>query len=83
MQTDFQKYLEINSAYSDQAPYVLLIIGAIIVFVSSLACSCIVKVQSSMLVVVSPLNFILFLVLLISRLSWGILTFTTTSIKMT
>ncbi|KAM7351274.1 tetraspanin-6-like [Cochliomyia hominivorax] len=51
MQTDFQKYLQINAAYSDQAPYVLLIMGAIIVFVSSLACSCIVKVQSSMLVV--------------------------------
>ncbi|XP_037817407.1 tetraspanin-6-like [Lucilia sericata] len=51
MQTDFQNYLQINSAYSDQAPYVLLIIGAVIVFVSSLACSCIVKVQSSMLVV--------------------------------
>ncbi|TMW45317.1 hypothetical protein DOY81_009604, partial [Sarcophaga bullata] len=51
MQTDFLNYLQINTAYSDQAPYVLLIMGAIIVFVSSLACSCIVKVQSSMLVV--------------------------------
>ncbi|XP_075151550.1 tetraspanin-6-like [Haematobia irritans] len=50
MQTDYQKYIKINASYSEIAPMVLIVIGAIIVFASSLACSCIVKVHSSMLV---------------------------------
>ncbi|XP_061390515.1 tetraspanin-9-like [Musca vetustissima] len=50
LQTDYQGYLKINPSYSDIAPMVVIIIGAIIVFASSLACSCIVKIDSAMLV---------------------------------
>ncbi|XP_013109636.2 tetraspanin-6-like [Stomoxys calcitrans] len=50
MQTDYLKYLRINASYSDIAPLVMIVAGAIILFASSLACSCIVKIHSSMLI---------------------------------
>ncbi|XP_073824521.1 tetraspanin-6-like [Musca autumnalis] len=50
LQTDYQKYLDKNPSHSDIAPMIIIIAGAIILFASSLACSCIVKIDSAMLV---------------------------------
>ncbi|XP_017464792.1 PREDICTED: tetraspanin-6-like [Rhagoletis zephyria] len=51
MQTDFQNYIKISDGYSIYVPYILLAVGGILVFVASLACSCIVKVDPTMLVI--------------------------------
>uniref|UniRef100_A0A1B0AH89 Tetraspanin n=1 Tax=Glossina pallidipes TaxID=7398 RepID=A0A1B0AH89_GLOPL len=51
LQTDFENYLKISENYSDQVHGILIIMGAVIIFVTSLACSCIVKIQSSMLAI--------------------------------
>ncbi|XP_050319598.1 tetraspanin-6-like [Bactrocera neohumeralis] len=51
LQTDFQNYLKISGGYSIYVPYLLLIVGGILVFAASLACSCIVKVDPTMLVI--------------------------------
>lgn len=53
MQTDLQSYVKVSTEYSEVAPYILVIIGTIIIFVATLACTCIVKVKSSLLVIVS------------------------------
>ncbi|XP_054082872.1 tetraspanin-6 isoform X2 [Zeugodacus cucurbitae] len=51
LQTDFQNYLKISGGYSIYVPYLLLIVGGILVFAASLACSCTVKVDPAMLVI--------------------------------
>ncbi|XP_004521527.2 tetraspanin-6-like [Ceratitis capitata] len=51
LQTDFENYLKISGGYSIYVPYLLLVAGGVLVFAASLACSCIVKVDPTMLVV--------------------------------
>uniref|UniRef100_A0A1A9WBV4 Tetraspanin n=1 Tax=Glossina brevipalpis TaxID=37001 RepID=A0A1A9WBV4_9MUSC len=51
LQTDFENYLKISENYSEHAPGILIIMGGIIIFVTSLTCSCFVKIRSSELVV--------------------------------
>ncbi|XP_053959113.1 tetraspanin-6-like [Anastrepha ludens] len=51
LHTDFQNYLRISEGYSIYVPYILLVVGGVLVFVASLACSCIVKIDPTMLVI--------------------------------
>ncbi|XP_067621600.1 tetraspanin-6-like [Eurosta solidaginis] len=51
MQTDFKYYLKISDGYTIYVPYLLLVVGGILVFAASLACSCIVRVDPTMLIV--------------------------------
>lgn len=53
MQSDFKIYLEVNAAYSEQAPYVLILMGAVILLTSTVACTCIVRINPLLLVIVS------------------------------
>ncbi|KAI9578794.1 hypothetical protein GQX74_009368 [Glossina fuscipes] len=55
LQTDFENYLIISANYSEQVYGILIVMGATIIFVTSLACSCIVKIQS-MLVINGVIN---------------------------
>uniref|UniRef100_A0A1B0C2G3 Tetraspanin n=1 Tax=Glossina palpalis gambiensis TaxID=67801 RepID=A0A1B0C2G3_9MUSC len=50
LQTDFENYLIISANYSEQVYGILIVMGATIIFVTSLACSCIVKIQSMLVI---------------------------------
>lgn len=61
MRTELENYFKLSTEYSTIAPGVLITIGLIIIFVSTLACTCIVKVQQTMLVIYGAfLTIILF-----------------------
>ncbi|XP_055838299.1 tetraspanin-6-like [Episyrphus balteatus] len=67
LRTDLQDYLKISTEYSTVAPMVLVTIGTIIIFVATLACTCIVRVQQTMLVIYGAfLIMILFTVITLS-----------------
>lgn len=49
MQVELHKYMELSADFSDNAPYVLVGTGALILFIGTLACCCTVKGQPSLL----------------------------------
>ncbi|XP_055917332.1 tetraspanin-6-like [Eupeodes corollae] len=67
LHTDLQNYLKISPEYSTAPPMVLVTIGTIIILVATLACTCIVKVQQTLLVIYGGfLIVILFTVITVS-----------------
>lgn len=52
MQVELRKYLELSEEFSDSLTYVLVAMGVLILLISTFACCCTVKGQSSLLYLV-------------------------------